>query len=87
MPRWQTSWIFFFTHLDHESIKKPYTYELFQVLYTTYETVYLLVVIHLTLSGEIGQNRANEMYTAIAQASINKLKNPIMLFSVRNEIF
>ena len=40
MPRWQTSWIFFFTHLDHESIKKPYTYELFQVLYTTYETVY-----------------------------------------------
>ena len=38
--RWQTSWIFFFTHLDHESIKKPYTYELFQVLYTTYGTVY-----------------------------------------------
>ena len=31
---------FLFTHLDHESIKKPYTYELFQVLYTTYETVY-----------------------------------------------
>ena len=29
----------FLPHLDHESIKKPYTYELFQVLYTTYETV------------------------------------------------
>ena len=44
MPRWQTSWIFFFTHLDHESIKKPYTYELFQVLYTTYETVYSTIM-------------------------------------------
>ena len=42
---WQTSWIVFFTHLDHESIKKPYTYELFQVLYTTYETVYSTTII------------------------------------------
>ena len=29
----QTSWIFFNIHLDHESVKKPYTYELFRVFF------------------------------------------------------
>ena len=33
---WQPSWIVLNTHLEHDSIKKPETYELFQVMYTTY---------------------------------------------------
>ena len=40
---WQQSWIFLDTHLEHEKEKeknKHYTYEFFQAMYTTYETVY-----------------------------------------------